>query len=90
MREHAELQAEHAALKERVEDLQTERDHAEARADDLQRQLQAALKRREETQELVRYVEDERTAEQRRREAGLLTRSKWWLFGRSTDEEGES
>ena len=52
-------------------------------------QLEAALARREETQELVRYVEDERTAEQQRREVGLLTCSKWFIFGRSSAESGE-
>lgn len=35
------------------------------------------LKQREETTELVEYVEDEK----RFRHAGLLTRTKWWFRG---------
>lgn len=66
-----------------VEELQTE-------VDRLHRELAAANRRVGEHQELVRYVEDERSAEQRRRKAGLLTRSKWWLFGQSDGAEGES
>lgn len=44
-------------------------------------------RRVDEHQELVQYVEEERTAERRRRQAGILTRSKWWLFGQSGEEE---
>ena len=39
------------------------------------------LEDREEKQELVRYVEDERTFEQKWREAGVAQKLKWKLFG---------
>ncbi|MBV0903927.1 hypothetical protein [Haloarcula salina] len=71
-----------------VEDLQDELEHERARADDLRRQLQAMSERQEDVGELVRYVEDERTAEQRRREASAVTRAKWWLFGMDDGEDG--
>lgn len=35
--------------------------------------------------ELVEYVRESRSAEQRRREAGLVTRAKWWAFGMLSD-----
>jgi hypothetical protein len=69
--EDGELLAELRAANEELEQ-ENERLHRE------RRQL---LEQREENQELVRYVEDERTW----RDQGLLTRTKWWLFGRSRD-----
>lgn len=71
-----------------VAEYERELDHLRAKVDDLQRQLAAANRRIDTTNELVRYVEDERTAEQRRREAGLLTRTKWWLTGMPDDRDG--
>ncbi len=53
----------------------------EAERDDLQRQLAAANQRIDASNELVQYVEEERTAEQRRREVEVLTRAKWWVTG---------
>jgi phage-related minor tail protein len=73
----ARIQAEH----------EKEVTHLEARADDLRRQLAQANKRNDEVTELVEYVEDERSTEQRRRQAGVLTRTKWWLTGMPDDEE---
>lgn len=70
-----------------VEDLRSEVDELQTEVDRLQRELQAANRRVDEHQELVRYVEDERTAEQRRRKAGLFTRSRWFLFGQP--DEGD-
>lgn len=58
-------------LQERVEDL--ERD-----VDRLTRERRHLLEQREEHQELVRYVDEERSW----RDAGLTTRAKWWLFGK--------
>lgn len=55
---------------ERIAELERERDR-------LERKLTAALETREEHTDLVRYVEEERSY----RQAGLVTRAKWWLFG---------
>lgn len=66
----------HKQVETRIEDL--ERDVAR-----LQNEKQVLLEQREEHTELVEYVENERQAEQRWREAGLLTRTKWKLFGMS-------
>ena len=73
----------------RIDELKDELQHAEAERDDLQRQLAAANQRIDATNEIVRYVENERTAEQRRREASAVTRAKRWLLGKPTDGEGD-
>jgi hypothetical protein len=46
------------------------------------------LEQREENQDLVRYVEEERAIQQRRearRDAPLWRRARWYVFGRSDD-----
>ena len=53
-------------------------DEIEATADRLERQLAQVIDERDEHQELVAYVEEEQTW----REAPLLTRMKWWLYGK--------
>jgi len=40
------------------------------------------LEEREEHSQLVAAVERERTLEEERAQAGVVTRAKWWLFGR--------
>jgi Arc/MetJ-type ribon-helix-helix transcriptional regulator len=83
-RDSAEAEADD--LRDRVEDLEVELEQQEARADDLRRQLKAANGKNERMQELARYVEDERRVEQQWREAGLLTKAKWRLFGMPSEE----
>jgi TolA-binding protein len=65
--------------RERVADLEQE-------VERLEREKRLILEQREEHSQLVRAVEQERTLEQERAEAGLATRAKWWLFGRDGDE----
>ena len=52
--------------------------------------------KREEHQELVEYVEQERTLQERRadrererEEAGIFTRAQWWLFGRPAEDTAD-
>jgi uncharacterized protein YlxW (UPF0749 family) len=66
-----ELIDEYQDLQKQYEDLQNERDRLENR-------VMTLIDDRQERQELVRYVDEE----QRRREAGLVERAKWWIFGR--------
>lgn len=61
-------------LEARVADLETE-------VERLRSEKRTLIRDREERGELVAYVE----AEEARRSAGLLTRTKWWLFGRDGD-----
>jgi TolA-binding protein len=64
--------------RERVADLEQE-------VERLEREKRLILEQHEEHSQLVRAVEQERTLEQELAEAGLATRAKWWLFGRSED-----
>jgi ArsR family metal-binding transcriptional regulator len=56
-------------------------DRLENRVDELQAELRAANRRIDSANEIVEYVEAERSWEERRRQAGLLTRTKWFLLG---------
>jgi len=87
--EIAELEAE----------FETELKHKQARIDDLTNQLAEAHSRIDTTNELVRRVDSELSARERRErrerkraEAGLATRLKWSLFGMdlSDDENGSA
>jgi DNA repair exonuclease SbcCD ATPase subunit len=75
------------AKADRVDELEADLEHTEARMEDLRRQLQAANVKDERVQELANYVEDERRVEQQWREAGLLTKTKWKVFGMPNDED---
>ena len=78
------------AKADRVDELEADLEHTEARVEDLRRQLQAANAKDERGQELANYVEDERRVEQQWREAGLLTKTKWKVFGMPGDEDSST
>jgi predicted RNase H-like nuclease (RuvC/YqgF family) len=82
------LEADHQREVDRLTDEMDELEvDLQSEIDRLKNEKAAIINQREENKELVRYVENERTAEQRWREAGLLTRAKWKVFGMDTDEE---
>ena len=63
-----------------------EYDRVRTENDRLQRNLQQLIDQREEHTELVEYVEEERSLQQRRaerRDAPLWRRAKWWVLGRT-------
>jgi|APHM01.1.fsa_nt_gi hypothetical protein len=62
-------------------DAEDRADNLQARAEELQRELRAANKRIDTANEIVEYVETERSLERRRSKAGALTRLKWWMTG---------
>ena len=70
----------------RVDELETELQHKEARIDELENELAETRSRLEVSSEIVEYVEEEKTAQQRWRQAGLLRKAKWSVFGMSDDE----
>jgi DNA repair exonuclease SbcCD ATPase subunit len=78
------------AKADRVDELEADLEHTAARVEDLRRQLQAANEKDERVQELATYVEDERRVEQQWREAGLLTKTKWKVFGMPGDEDSST
>jgi cell division protein FtsB len=66
---------------QRLDELEARVDELETEVDRLRSEKRTLIRDREERGELVAYVE----AEEKRRSAGLLTRSKWWLFGRNDE-----
>lgn len=80
-------------LQASVDDLETENGHLRSRVEELETHLERLqnekrliLQDREENQALVRYVEDERSAQERWRQAGFGTKLKWRLFGMPNEE----
>jgi metal-responsive CopG/Arc/MetJ family transcriptional regulator len=53
--------------------------------DRLDRQLKQLIEQRETSDEIVEYVEVEKTLQERRARAGLVTRARWWLVGMDVD-----
>ena len=78
--DYEELHTEYEELHTDYEELQTELEQERNRN-------RLILEQREEHTELVKYVQEERTAEQRWREAGIGQRLKWRIFGMDNDEE---
>jgi outer membrane murein-binding lipoprotein Lpp len=62
----------------RVDELEARVDELETEVERLRSEKRTLIRDREERGELVAYVE----AEEARRSAGVVTRTKWWLFGR--------
>lgn len=73
------------SLHTEYEDLRTEYEELQTELERVKNEKRLILEEREEKQELVKYVEDERTFEQKWREAGLGKRLKWKLFGMDDD-----
>ena len=80
--DYEELHTQYEELHTQCEKLQTELEQERNRN-------KMILEQREEHTELVKYVQDERTAEQKWREAGIGQRIKWRLFGMDTDDDRE-
>ena len=73
-------------LEAEIDDLESEVESLDARNTDLTNQLAEANSRIDTTHEIVEYVENERTAQERYREAGLLGKVKYTVFGMDTNE----
>jgi hypothetical protein len=73
---------------DRIDELEADIVEREARVEDLRRQLQAANSKDKRVDKLATYVEEERRVEQQWREAGILRKTKWRLFGMPS--EGQS
>lgn len=68
----------------RADDLVDDVEQAEAKVDDLRRQLATVRAREDDVDELVAYVEEEKSLqerEQERKNAPAWTRFRYWLFG---------
>lgn len=62
-----------------------EYDGLERENDRLRQRVAALIQQREEHDELVEYVEDERQLARQRAEAPVWERAKWWVFGQSDE-----
>lgn len=69
------------------DDVVDERDDLEARLEDLRRQLAEVRSREDDVDEIVRYVEHERSIQERKARAGIVTRAKWFLTGMEGQDE---
>ena len=78
--EYNESRREYDSLKAEYEELQTE-------LEAVKNEKNTLIRDREEKQELVKYVEQERSQEQKYREAGLFGKLKYTVFGMETDDE---
>ena len=81
-----ESRSEHAEHNENTDELHGRIEELERDLERVRREKQMILEEREEKQELVRYVEDERSAEQQWREAALTKRLKWRVFGMPSED----
>lgn len=77
---YEDLNADYEELHTQYEELQTE-------VERLKNERRLILEDREQKHELMQYVEEERTVEQRWRKAGIGQRVKWRLFGMDTDDD---
>ena len=81
--EHDRIRSEYEAklseYEDRIEDLERENER-------LKREKRLILEQREENTELVNAVKEERSLAKRKAEAGLLTKTKWALFGMKDEE----
>jgi len=71
---------------QRVDELKTEVQQQQAEIDDLNRKLQEAHSSIETTNELVRKVDSDLSARERKQRASVFERAKWWLVGMDGDE----
>jgi chromosome segregation ATPase len=71
---------------QRVRELERQLAEAQRDLERVQREKRLILEEREEHQELVRAVEQEQSIQERRAQAGVLTRTKWWLTGMDEEE----
>lgn len=72
--------------RERIDELEQRVDELETELARVHREKRQVLEQREEHGELVAALQEERALEQRRAQAGVVTRAKWWLTGMPTDE----
>jgi uncharacterized protein YlxW (UPF0749 family) len=69
------------------DDAQERAESLEARVEELRNELAAANRRIDSANELVEWAEESRSLEQRRAQAGIVTRAKWWIAGMPDEEE---
>jgi len=82
-----ELQSLKDDHQDEISELQSEIDELENKLELERQKTKQVLDQRDEKKELVKYVQQERTVEQRYREASITKRLKWKVFGMDSDDE---
>jgi peptidoglycan hydrolase CwlO-like protein len=73
-------------LEQRVADLENEVEQKQATIDELNGKLQEAHSSIETTNELVRKVDSDLSARERKQRASIVQRAKWWAFGMDDED----
>ena len=77
---------EYEDIQKKYEELNNKYEHLDEELQRQKRERRQILDERDEKRELARYVEDERTTQQRWREASLATRLKWKITGMPSED----
>jgi peptidoglycan hydrolase CwlO-like protein len=72
---------------QRVDELETEVQQQQAEIDRLNRKLQEAHGAIETTNELVKRVDSDLSARERKQRASVIQRAKWWLTGMDESDD---
>ena len=82
----SELDAIQAEYQKQIDNLESEVDDLETEIQRVHREKRQILEQRKEHTELVKQVEQERSLAEKKSQAGVLTRTKWWLTGMPVEE----
>lgn len=72
----------------RYEEQQQEYEQLHTDYERVKNEKQTIIEQREENTELVEYVEREKDMQERYREAGIMTKAKWAIFGMDSSDDG--
>ena len=71
---------------QRYEEQQQEYEELHTEYERVKNEKQVMIEQREENTELVEYVEREKDLQEQYREAGIVTKAKWAIFGMDSDD----
>jgi metal-responsive CopG/Arc/MetJ family transcriptional regulator len=74
-------------LRNEYDQLHTEYEEIERELESVKNEKRTLIEQREENTELVEYVEREKDMQERYREAGIVTKAKWAIFGMDSNDE---
>lgn len=77
----AECEDELSSVREERDNLSNKIDDLETEIEQLKNEKQVLVNQREDNTELMEYVEREKDLQEKYRKAGLLTKTKWAIFG---------
>jgi|APHM01.1.fsa_nt_gi hypothetical protein len=83
---HAEAVRECIRRSQQLDDVEARVDELETEVDRLKREKRQILDQRQENRALATFAEEQQTVIQDRREASLVERARWFVFGRDDSE----